>query len=144
MFRTWSVRSQGVGEMKDGHIPCLLIVDENRDIADLIEEYVACFGEYTVVKAFSGTDALVKVEEILPELVLLDMMMDDMHGTEVCRAIKSNENTSHIPVIAVTVIHEVHKAEYREIMESGVDGFVEKPIVFEKLKGVIEKYLRTP
>ncbi len=122
----------------------ILIVDDDRDIAGLLEETVSIMGNYRIVTALSGKECLEIMQGDLPDLVLLDIMMRDMDGTEVCRAIKKDERTSHIPVIAVTVIQKVHVIRYREIMASGVDEYVEKPFEFEELEEIIKRHLKSP
>jgi len=130
--------------MKDKSKNTILIVDDDEEIATLIDEYVSYIGDYNTVKALSGTEALKTARSIVPDLMLLDIMMDDMDGTEVCRNIKSNVRTSHVPVVAVTVVHKVHQKRYQEIMDSGVDAYVEKPFKFDELKGVINQFLPDP
>ena len=119
----------------------ILIVDDDEDILELFEENLSFMGDYSIVKAYSGKEALVLIEKAPPDLILLDIMMEDMDGTTVCKAIKSGEKTSHIPVIAVTAIHKVHEPRYREIMDSGVDEYLEKPFEYDELKGAIEQQL---
>jgi CheY-like chemotaxis protein len=130
-------KSEGLG----GSPVTILIVDDDEDIADILEKYVSSMGNYRILRALSGKEALEVVENHTPDLVLLDIMMEDIDGTEVCRAIKSAEKTSHIPVIAVTVIHKVHEKRYREILDSGVDAYVEKPFDYSVLKDVILRVL---
>ena len=119
----------------------ILIVDDEKEVANLIEEYVSIMGDYDLVKAFSGTEALDMAGKLMPDLILLDIMMDDIEGTDICRAIKAEEETAHIPVIAVTVIHKVDEVRYNDIMESGIDEYVTKPIDFDNLKGLLDRYL---
>jgi two-component system alkaline phosphatase synthesis response regulator PhoP len=127
--------------MEESETRTILIVDDDEQIADMMEEFVRFMGNYNTVKAYSGSKALEAVQEKSPDLVLLDIMMDDMPGTEVCRTLKADEKTSHIPVVAVTVVHRFQEVRFREIMDSGVDDYVGKPFEFEDLKAAIERQL---
>ena len=129
--------------MEEPEPKTILIVDDDEQIADMVEEFVSLMGNYNTVKVYSGTTALESIWESLPDLVLLDIMMDDMPGTEVCRILKADEKTSHIPVVAVTVVHRYQEVRYREIMASGVDDYLGKPFEFEDLKAAIERQLHT-
>ncbi len=120
----------------------ILIVDDDQEIAELVDEGVSAIGQYRTDTAHSGSEALEKVERNMPDLVLLDIMLKDMDGTEVCRAIKKDERTSHIPVIALTVIHKNERKRSAEIMDSGVDEHLEKPFSFDDLNDSIERHLK--
>ena len=130
-----------VSKMSDQSPATILIVDDDQEVLMLLEEYVSLVGDFKIVLISSGIEALEKVETIAPDLILLDIMMEGMEGTEVCRLLKSNEKTAHIPVIAATVIQKIHQVRYEEIMDSGVDDYVEKPFEFAVLKEVIRKHL---
>ena len=127
--------------MPDKAPATILIVDDDQEILTILKDYVSFMGDFRIVLASSGIEALERVEAISPDLILLDIMMDGMEGTEVCRLLKSNERTAHIPVIAATVIHKIHQVRYEEIMASGVDDYVEKPFNFEILEGTIKRHL---
>jgi len=118
----------------------ILVVDDDEDIVKLLEEIIPSIGDYRVLTALSGSKAISIIDSDHPDLVLLDIMMAGMDGTEVCRHIRSNENTSDILVIALT---SIRKAEERfgDIMDSGVDDYMEKPFDFAELKNVIQWHL---
>ncbi len=88
--------------------------------AKLLSEY------YTVLTASSGQEAIALVKECKVDVILLDVMMPDMDGFEVCRLLKSNPNTTHIPVIMVTALSEVE--DRVRGLEAGADEFLTKPI----------------
>ena len=121
----------------------ILIVDDDEDITTMLEEGIATMGNFRIIKALSGAEALLMVETEHPDLILLDIMMEGLDGTEVCRAIKSNRRTSHIPVIAVTVVQKEETEGTRMIMESGVDEHVSKPFAFSELEEIIMRHLKS-
>lgn len=88
--------------------------------AKLISEY------YEVVTALSGEDALKKIVDTAPDIVLLDVMMPGMDGFEVCRRIKSNPLVAHIPVVMVTALTD--SEDRVRGLESGADDFLSKPV----------------
>ncbi len=128
--------------MADDKAATILVVDDDEEIAELLETSVTAMGNYRIVKAHSGPEAMKIVDIESPDLILLDIMMEGMDGTEVCRALKSNEKSSHIPVIAVTIIHKIDVRQYRRIMASGVDEYVEKPFEFDEMEEIIKKHLK--
>jgi two-component system, OmpR family, phosphate regulon response regulator PhoB len=109
----------------------ILIVEDEQDLLLALEYNLEREG-YSVVSASTGTEALRKAEsEPKPELVLLDLMLPDMTGTEVCRTLKSNANTKDIPVIMVTAKGE----EIDRVVgfEVGADDYVVKPFSMREL-----------
>lgn len=106
-------------------VPTVLVVDDNQQNLELIQAYledVECMTE----AARDGVEALDRVARNKPDLILLDVMMPKMSGFEVCRRLKSNPQTSDIPVIMVTALNEFGDIERG--LDSGTDDFVSKPI----------------
>src|SRR6266403_3510009 len=103
----------------------ILIVDDTPDLLDLYSVWLQQAG-YKVLQASTGHEGLRLVAEELPDLVLLDVMLPDVDGIEVCRTIKSNEQTATIPVINVSGRRTSadHEAEG---LEAGADGYLTKP-----------------
>ncbi|MFY9761291.1 MAG: PleD family two-component system response regulator [Xanthobacteraceae bacterium] len=103
----------------------VLVVDDIPANVKLLEARLSA--EYfDVVTAMSGRDALAICERAECDLVLLDVMMPDMDGFEVCRRIKSNPATHHIPVIMVTALDQ--PSDKVRGLEAGADDFLPKPI----------------
>lgn len=116
----------------------ILVVDDEPDIVDLISYNLKKEG-YDVISAANGTEAINQATA-RPDLVLLDVMMPEIDGFEVCRRLKSNTRTASIPVIFLTA----RSGEFEEILglEIGADDFIQKPISPRKLLVRIKAVLR--
>ena len=103
--------------------PVLLIVDDNEDIRLLIGQLMA--SDYTVINASDGKEGLRLAAKYIPDLVISDVMMPVMDGLELCRRVKGEVSTSHIPVLLLTAcsMDEQRVQGY----DSGADGYLAKP-----------------
>jgi two-component system cell cycle response regulator len=102
----------------------VLVVDDLEQNIKLLEAKL--FSEYyTVLTASSGKEALDILSKHAVDVVLLDVMMPEMDGFEICRKIKSNPDTTHIPVVMVTALSEIE--DRVKGLESGADEFLTKP-----------------
>lgn len=104
----------------------VLVVDDNAQNRELLEAYMEDLDGVSTFSAIDGEDALAKVAEDKPDLILLDVMMPRTSGFEVCKRLKSNPDTKHIPIIMVTALHEMGDIE--RAVEVGTDDFVTKPV----------------
>jgi two-component system cell cycle response regulator len=103
----------------------VLVVDDILTNVKLLEAKLSA--EYfEVVTAFSGPEALGKIEDCNPDIVLLDVMMPGMDGFEVCRRIKANPRTAPIPVVMVTALDQ--SSDRVTGLEAGADDFLTKPV----------------
>jgi two-component system alkaline phosphatase synthesis response regulator PhoP len=109
----------------EGKLPVILVVDDNQQNLELIQAYLEDI-KCRTVPARDGVEALAIVERNKPDLILLDVMMPKMSGFEVCRRLKGNPDTDHIPIIMVTALNEFGDIERG--IDSGTDDFVSKPI----------------
>lgn len=109
--------------------PRILIVDDNPVNVELLKAQLKPYA-YILESAFDGEEALKKIHDIPPDLVLLDLMMPKISGYEVCRAIKQNKDTQFIPVIVITALSELD--DKIKAIELGADEFLVKP--FNKLE----------
>ncbi|WP_224981396.1 diguanylate cyclase [Geomonas agri] len=112
---------EGAGEAGRGKI---LIVDDTTANIEIL--YQILKGEFDVLFAKSGADGIRMVREHAPDLVLLDIMMPDMDGYEVCRALKQDPVTSHIPVVFVTAMG--NDEDETKGLEEGAIDYLTKPI----------------
>ena len=103
----------------------VLVVDDVLANVKLLEARLSA--EYfDVATAMNGTEALAICEKAGCDIVLLDVMMPDMDGFEVCRRLKSNPSTHHIPVVMVTALD--HPSDRVRGLEAGADDFLTKPV----------------
>ncbi len=107
----------------------ILVVDDVAVNVQLLTTYLTSVG-YDVFTARDGQEALDKVSEAQPDLILLDVMMPKLNGFEVCERLKSDPTTKIIPVIMVTALNEIE--DKIKATEAGADDFVSKP--FNKLE----------
>ncbi len=109
--------------------PRILIVDDNSTNIDLIKKQLVSY-EYDFESSLNGYDALEKVRQWHPDIILLDLMMPGMSGYEVCKTIKNDRNYRFIPVIVVSALSELD--DKLKAIEIGADEFLLKP--FNKLE----------
>ena len=119
----------------------VLLVDDNAQNLELLEVYMEDVPDVRVVTAENGLEALQKVEEESPDLILLDIMMPKMSGFEVCKKIKSDPNTRDIAVVMVTALNEAGDVE--RAAECGTDDFLSKPIDRRALVDLVCNLLAT-
>ncbi|MCK4626396.1 MAG: response regulator [Phycisphaerae bacterium] len=104
----------------------ILVVDDNAQNLELLIEYLQTIDDVETSTAVDGIEALEMVQQVEPDLILLDIMMPRMSGFEVCRKLKSDPNTRDIPIIMVTALNELSDIERG--VESGTDDFLSKPV----------------
>jgi two-component system, sensor histidine kinase and response regulator len=113
-------------------------VDDAVDTVDLLRKRFHAEG-YDTAEAFNGEEALTKVAEYGPDLVVLDVMMPIMDGYEVCRRLKADEKTKYIPVLMLTAKGEVeHKVKGLDI---GADDYMAKPFDYKELSARVRSLL---
>jgi PleD family two-component response regulator len=109
----------------------LMIVEDDVDIANMLRIYFGSQG-YDVDVAHRGSDALEKTRHGMPHLIVLDIMLPDIDGYEVCRSLRTTTRTSHIPVIFLTQKDE--RSDRLQGLEMGADDYITKPFDIEELK----------
>ena len=109
----------------------LLIVEDDFDISNMLRIYFAGQG-YDVDVAPRGSVALEKTRQNIPHLIVLDIMLPDIDGYEVCRQLRTSIRTSHIPVIFLTQKDE--RSDRLQGLELGADDYITKPFDIEELK----------
>jgi signal transduction histidine kinase/AraC-like DNA-binding protein len=141
------------GEKSDNFIseeidqPVVLIVEDNADVRQHVYENFE--KEYLVKQAKNGKEGWEKAVALIPDLIMSDVMMPEMDGVELCKKLKTDERTSHIPVILLTARADVE--DKIEGLETGADDYITKPFnikelltrsknLIEQRKKLIEKY----
>ena len=117
----------------------VLIVDDNPQNVELLQAFLEAL-PVKIVTASDGIEALDKVAEHKPDLILLDIMMPRMSGFQVCRKLKSDPKTRDIQVLMVTALNELGDIE--QASECGTDDFVSKPVNKFELLTRVKSLLR--
>ena len=117
----------------------VLVVEDEQDITDLLRFNLRQAG-HEVVTAATAEDAFAEIARTLPDLVLLDLMLPDLPGTEICRRLKTEPRTRHIPVVMVTARGE--EVDRVVGFELGADDFVTKPFSVRELLLRVRAVLR--
>ena len=119
--------------------PTILVVDDNSDLREFIGTLLQ--GEYRIIKASDGKEALDKATRELPDLVVSDVMMPVMDGLELCKSLKGQFSTSHIPVILLTA--KSLEEQRAEGYDSGADAYISKPFSEKVLLSRIGNLLKS-
>ena len=116
----------------------ILIVDDEPDLLKLTSLRLEKHG-YEIKTAVNSRDAIDLIEKEKPDLILLDVIIPIMFGTELCRCVKSDENLRHIPIILYTAHGEVMTDE--KAKSFGADDYIAKPFEAKELLNKIERLL---
>ena len=117
----------------------LLVVEDDIDIGNMLKIYFSGM-DFDVDVAMRGSDALEKTKQVLPHLIVLDIMLPDIDGYEVCRNLRTSMRTSHIPVIFLTQKDE--RSDKLQGLELGADDYITKPFDIEELKLRVQGAIR--
>jgi len=115
----------------------LLVVEDNKDIRSYITDILS--KEYQIIQAENGNSGLELAIQELPDCVITDVMMDGMDGIELCKKIKTNDKTCHIPVIILTAKTSVEQRI--EGLEVGADSYIPKPFNIDHLQIRVSKLI---
>ena len=117
----------------------ILIVDDNEDIITTYRVVLDRMG-YGVVVVKDGLEVLDVIEKVKPDLVLLDVLLPGLSGSEICKSIKETAQTCDIPVVAITA--SVSADTRKRMKEVGADEFLLKPIDVSDLNRVIKQFIK--
>ena len=115
----------------------VLVVDDDERNRKLAQELLARSGLRTI-EAANGAAAITLAGDLLPDAVLLDLHLPDMEGGDVARALREEERTAHIPVVALTALR-YHDGGARLLAE-GFSGYLEKPIDVRAFPDLVRSY----
>lgn len=125
--------------MRAGTNRRLLIVEDDRPIAELLKHHFTSAG-YTVTTTADGDEALILIDEVKPDLVLLDWMIEGTSGIEVCRRVRRSGRTAQLPIIMLTARGD--EEDRVRGLETGADDFVAKPFSPKELVARANALLR--
>ena len=118
----------------------LLVVDDEPSIAKIVRKQLEVAG-YDVTVAVDGLEGLTKARETMPELIVLDVMLPKMNGTEVCTTLKADPKTKAIPILMLTA--KAQRQDKDIGLQAGANAFLTKPFQLEellsKIKGLLEQ-----
>lgn len=126
--------------MKDNGIPTdalengkkkLLIVDDDEDLVELISDTFSRDGRFEIRTANNGFDAGMQVKEFRPDAVILDVMLPDINGREVCQRVRSDKTLDSVKIICISGMVEQEKIS--GLIEAGANDFIQKPFATEQL-----------
>jgi len=133
-------REQLYSFMRDNGIPTdalesgkkkLLIVDDDQDLVELISEGFERDGRFDIRSVNNGFDAGMGVREFRPDLVILDVMLPDINGKEVCQRVRSDAALDMVKILCISGMVEQEKVA--ELKAAGADDFMQKPFSIEDL-----------
>lgn len=116
----------------------LLVVEDNREILDYVAE--SFIDEFDVLKAGDGREGLALALDKVPDVIISDVMMSNMDGNAMCRALKKDVRTSHIPIILLTAKDSFEAKE--KGYDSGADSYITKPFTHKLLRSRILNLLQ--
>jgi two-component system response regulator VicR len=116
----------------------ILIVDDEADVVEVIEMLLKSEA-YDVLKAYDGKEALGILEDDTPDLVILDIMMPEIDGVEVCRRMRKLEKMKEVPIIMFSA--KLSAQDKKNSFDAGADGFITKPFNARGFISGIKTYL---
>lgn len=127
-----------LSDSESGDNQCrLLVIEDNQDVAAYIGSLFS--DRYAVAYSGNGKEGMEKALDLVPDLIITDLMMPGMDGLEMCRQVRANEIINHIPIIVVTA--KITEEERIKGLEAGADAYLAKPFNSEELRTRVEKLL---
>ncbi len=133
-------RDQLFSFMRDNGIPTdalengkkkLLIVDDEQDLVELMSDAFARDGRFEIRTANNGFDSGMQVKEFRPDMVVLDVMLPDINGKEVCQRVRSDKTLDSVKIICISGMIEAEKVG--DLRLAGADDFMQKPFTVDRL-----------
>jgi CheY-like chemotaxis protein len=123
--------------MIDG--PLILIVEDDEPVARMIADYLGTIG-YRTAHAYDGREAVTRVAELRPDLIVMDLMMPRLTGGEAAQALRADPMTTRIPIVAISAVADV--TSIADLLP--IDEIVPKPFDLDDLRTAIERLLPPP
>lgn len=115
----------------------ILVIEDNPDVASYIGS--ALSEHYAVHYASNGQEGLNRALDLMPDLIITDLMMPQMDGLELCRRVRADQILDHIPIIVVTA--KITEEERIQGFEAGADAYLAKPFNSDELRAIVERQL---
>jgi signal transduction histidine kinase/ligand-binding sensor domain-containing protein/DNA-binding response OmpR family regulator len=131
-------REEGISMLEHGDKPCVLFIDDKGDLRELIHHIFN--KRYQIITAESGLNGLVMLKNNPVDIIICDVMMPQMNGLEFCRQIKSDLQTSHIPIIMLTAKNATD--DQIECYKAGAESYISKPFEMKILQARIDNLLQ--
>jgi len=109
----------------------ILIVDDDEELVELLVDVFERDGRFDIKVANNGFDAGMLVKEFRPDLVVLDVMLPDINGKEVCQRVRSDESLESVKIICISGMVEQDKIQ--DLIDSGANDFMHKPFTVDRL-----------
>ncbi|MBN1187999.1 MAG: response regulator [Bacteroidales bacterium] len=126
-------------EHKTGEKELILYIEDDMELRKLLHQQLS--KQYKFIEANDGEEGLMKAKNFQPDLVISDIKMQNMNGLDLCRALKNEVDTSHIPVILLTAMEDIE--EQIEGLDAGADAYITKPFSVKYLNSVIRNLLES-
>jgi two-component system, cell cycle response regulator DivK len=117
----------------------ILIVDDNENNRKLARDVLE-FAGFSTVEATGGVEGVALAIEQTPDLVLMDIRMPDLSGTEALKLLRENSETAQIPVVALT--SSTMRGDEQRFLDEGFDGYLAKPISVREFPDQVRRFLR--
>ena len=128
----------GLGSIFD--VKRILVVDDNPSSRELVRFALEREPEYEIDEAADGRDAICRIRQVLPDLILMDIQMPEMDGSETLRQIRAHPSCRLVPVVAITAFAMLD--DRQKAFEAGFDGYFAKPINIAALRTQIDSLLK--
>jgi len=122
-------------------IPRVLVVEDNEKNMKLLRDILTAKG-YRTLEATSGARAVELATEHAPDLVLMDIQLPDLDGSEALARLRADERTTSIPVLAVTA--QAMYGDRERFLTAGFDGYISKPVDVIELLAIVRRYCAAP
>lgn len=117
----------------------ILIVDDEQDIVESLK-FVLESSDYSCYTAFNGEDGLKLAKELIPDLIILDVMMPKINGYKISRLLKYDSKYKNIPILMITARSQEEDKLIGE--ETGADEYITKPFDLDNVLKTVDKYLK--
>ena len=115
----------------------ILVADDSDPSRELIREILE-MSDYEVIEAADGAEALKRIRETMPDLVLMDIQMPHLDGYDVLRHLRADEHLVRLPVVALTAY--AMQGDRERVLEAGFDGYITKPVDIALLRREVERF----